>query len=174
MRNRIKTWGPLVLPVAALALAACGSTASAGSGTPTATAAATKDVKTASTSLGTVLANSRSHTLYHLTVEKKGHFICTGACTQLWHPLHPRKGHSPTGVSHLGVVTRPDHTKQITYKGFPLYTFAQDTKKGDVKGQGFKDVGTWTVIKVHSASTTMPAPTSTGTSTGGGSGGYGY
>ena len=109
------------------------------------------------------------HTLYRLSVEKKGHFICTGSCTQLWHPLHPRHGKAPTGVSHLSVLTRPDHTKQIAYRGHPLYTFAQDTMKGDVKGQGFKDVGTWSVIKVGSTTTQMNTTTNTNTG-----GGYGY
>jgi hypothetical protein len=51
---------------------------------------------------------------------------------------------------------------QVAYRGAPLYTFAQDTKRGDVKGNGFKDVGVWRVVAVsksHSApASTTPPP----------------
>ena len=39
----------------------------------------------------------------------------------------------------------------MTYRGLPLYTFNEDTKRGDVKGNGFKDVGTWLVAGVSAA-----------------------
>jgi hypothetical protein len=89
---------------------------------------------------------------------------------------------TPTGtVSSLGTVRRPDGTVQVTYKGQPLYTFAQDTKPGEANGQGIKDVGTWTVVTVGSkgsSSAATPASTHTETapseSSGGSSGGYGY
>jgi predicted lipoprotein with Yx(FWY)xxD motif len=164
-----------IVPLSAIVLAACGSSGSSGA---TATAAAsvsaasTVDVKTGSTTLGTVLVNSRGRTLYHLTAEKNGRFICTGSCTQTWHPLRP-KGKTPKGTVHsLGTIRRPDRTKQITYKGFPLYTFAGDSKSGDVKGQGFKDVGTWKAIVIKKPASTMPTPTQTQTTPP--SSGYGY
>ena len=124
-----------------------------------------KDVKTRTTSLGTILVNSKGLSLYRLSGEKKGHFICTGSCTQLWRPLRPRKGKSPAGVSHLGTLSRPDGSKQIAYKGHPLYRFTQDTKPGDTKGQGFRDVGTWSVIKVKPATTTTTTTTTQQTTT---------
>jgi predicted lipoprotein with Yx(FWY)xxD motif len=169
-----------LLGMSALVLAACGS--SSGSSRSTATAASnvsgasTVDVKTGSTSLGTVLVNSRSRTLYHLTAEKNGRFICTNSsCLQLWHPLRPRSK-TPKGTVHsLGLIRRPDGTKQITYKGFPLYTFAQDRRAGDVKGQGFKDVGTWKAVVVRKPSSTTQTQTQTQTTTTPSSGGgYGY
>src|SRR4051794_9762657 len=141
----------LVAALALVILGALGGVALAGG---TGAAAKKKDVKTGSTSLGTVLTNSKGFTLYDLSVEKKNHFICTGSCNSTWHPLHPRKGKSPSGVGHLSVLKRPDGTKQIAYKGHPLYTFSGDTKKGDVKGQGFMDVGTWGVVKVKKSSST--------------------
>src|SRR5204862_1862209 len=105
-------------------------------------AAKAVDVKTGKTSLGTVLVNSKGRTLYRLAAEKKGKFICTGSCTQLWHPMRASHGSKPTGtVGSLSTVKRPDGTKQIAYKGSPLYAFAQDARPGQAKGQGFKDVG---------------------------------
>jgi predicted lipoprotein with Yx(FWY)xxD motif len=112
------------LLVAAIALAVGGLVLATSSG-----AATRKDVKTGTTSLGTVLVNSKGFTLYRLSGEKKGHF-----------------------------------------KGHPLYRFTQDTQEGDTKGQGFKDVGTWGVIKVKKPSSgTQQNQTSTQNT-----GGYGY
>jgi predicted lipoprotein with Yx(FWY)xxD motif len=174
MRKSKKIWGSVALAGTALALAACG--ASAGNGTATAASAvsgaATKDVKTGTTSLGTVLVNSKGLSLYRLSGEKKGHFICTGSCTQLWKPLRPRKGKSPAGVGNLSTLKRPDGSKQIAYKGHPLYRFTQDAKPGDVKGQGFKDVGTWSVIKVKAPAPTTQQNQTTTQNTGGGYPGY--
>jgi len=119
---------------------------------------------------GTILVNSAGRTLYHLSVEHKGHFICLDkTCLSFWHPLLVPKGTKPTGRVALTTVRRPNGTLQVAYRGEPLYTFVQDTKRGDVKGEGFKDVGVWHAARVGVAST-MPATTTT-TTTGGG---YGY
>jgi predicted lipoprotein with Yx(FWY)xxD motif len=119
----------------------------------------------------TLLVNRRGLTLYHLSVERKGHFICTtSACLALWHPLVVAKGVTPTGAKSLGTVRRPDGRSQVAYKGGPLYTFVQDKKPGDMRGNGFKDVGTWQVVTVSGKA----APTSPPPSSGGGYGGGGY
>ncbi|HXB15677.1 MAG TPA: hypothetical protein VNV44_08010 [Solirubrobacteraceae bacterium] len=138
-------------------------------------------MKTGSSSLGTILVNASGMTLYHLSGETSGKFICTSSgCTAVWHPLTVSTGTTPSGqVSSLGVVKRPDGTTQVTYKGEPLYTFASDQHPGETKGQGFKDVGTWTVITTSGAApatSSAPATTSTQseTSSGGGGGAYGY
>ena len=92
-----------------------------------------------------VLTNLKGLTLYSLSVEKNGRFICTDrACLSLWHPLVVHAGVRPTGPVKLGTVRRPDGGPiQVTYHGRPLYRFVEDTKPGDVNGEGFKDVGTW-------------------------------
>ncbi|MGC2374428.1 MAG: hypothetical protein WA484_11205 [Solirubrobacteraceae bacterium] len=118
-------------------------------------------------------------TLYHLSGEHNGKFICTSsACVRIWHPLSVASG-TPSGtVGSLGTVKRPDGTVQVTYKGMPLYTFASDRKPGEAKGQGIKDVGTWTAVTVSSSSsggaTSAPATTPTQTTPPASSGGYGY
>lgn len=54
---------------------------------------------------------------------------CFGLCAQFWSPVltsgQPQAG---TGVDQdaVGWVRRPDGTKQVTYKGRPLYLFADD------------------------------------------------
>ncbi len=43
-------------------------------------------------------------------------------------------------------ITRDDGSKQVTYKGLPLYRFAQDAAPGDTKGDGFAN-GLWAAAK---------------------------
>jgi predicted lipoprotein with Yx(FWY)xxD motif len=118
----------------------------------------------------TILVNASGRTLYHLSVERKGHFICLNkTCLSFWHPLLVPKGTKPTGRVALGTVRRPNGTIQVAYRGEPLYTFVQDTKRGDVKGEGFKDVGVWHATTVRAAAAVTTTTTTTTTS-----GGYGY
>jgi predicted lipoprotein with Yx(FWY)xxD motif len=112
-------------------------------------------------------------TLYSLSAERGGKFICTSAsCTQVWHPLSASAG-TPSGVASLSTITRPDGSRQVSYKGMPLYTFAQDQHAGDARGQGFKDVGTWSAVTVSGAAAPASSESThtTSTSTGGR---YGY
>ena len=90
-----------------------------------------------------ILTNLKGRTLYTLSAEVKGRFICTGACLSTWHPLVVPQGVKPLGPTRLGLVKRPDGRMQVTFKGRPLYTFDGDTKAGQANGEGFKDVGTW-------------------------------
>ncbi len=178
---------------ASLLIAACGSSSSSNTASSaattqpaaqTSTSSSSPVVKTASSSLGTILVNSQGMTLYHLSGEQNGKFICTStACLGVWHPLIVPSSGAPSGeVGSLATVKRPEGTVQVTYKGTPLYTFTGDQQSGETKGQGIKDVGTWSVITTSSSGTT---PSTSGSSepeksSGGGpsgegsSGGYGY
>ena len=182
MRTTLK----LLIPVlaAAGALAGCGSSSKTTSATSPATtqpaSAATSGqsssavVKTAANAkLGrTILVDAHGMTLYSLSGERGGKFICAGSpCTQVWHPLTGSAANA--SVSSLGTVKRPDGTQQVTYKGMPLYTFAQDRTPGEANGQGIKDVGTWSAVTASSATSSAPATTSTSKSESGG-GAYGY
>ncbi len=124
--------------IAALAVGIFGSLA---------TAATTKRVvrEANSPSLGkTVLTANNGLTLYSLSAEKHGTFICKGSCLKDWFPLVVAKGVKPTGPVPLGTIKRPDNgRRQVTFKGKPLYTFVDDKRKGQAKGEGIKDVGTW-------------------------------
>jgi predicted lipoprotein with Yx(FWY)xxD motif len=105
----------------------------------------------------TVLTTTGGRTLYSLSVEKNGKFICTASCLSVWHPLTVPVGVRPTGPVKLGTIERPEGGTQVTYKGRPLYRFGGDTKAGQANGEGIKDVGTW-----HAASppqrAAQPAP----------------
>jgi predicted lipoprotein with Yx(FWY)xxD motif len=174
----------LLLPAlgASLLLAACGSSSSSTStaapaAAPASGGASAPVVQAASNAtLGaTVLVNAQGMTLYHLSAERNGKWICTSAaCVQVWHPLAAQGGTAPKGsVGSLGTVKRPDGKLQVTYKGMPLYTFAQDQSAGEAKGQGIKDVGVWGAVKTSATVSSKPAPAPAPSSTSSG-GGYTY
>jgi predicted lipoprotein with Yx(FWY)xxD motif len=162
-----------------LALAGCSSstTTSApagGGGTGGAhTVVAVRDASGA----GRVLTNGAGHTLYLADQERSGKLICTSSeCTTFWTPLTLASGQQPSGpsdvMSHLGTVTRPDGSKQVTLNGAPLYTFSFDHAAGEVKGNGVKDSFHGVKFTWHAATVTGAAPAPSAPSSG--DGGYHY
>ena len=132
-------------------------------------------MKTASvSSLGaSVLVDAQGLTLYHLSGEQNGKWICTSAaCVKVWHPLAAPTGGSPSGsVGSLASVKRPDGAMQVTFKGMPCIVSVK--KPGEAKGQGIKDVGVWTAVTANGSTASKPAAATTAPSSSGG-GGYGY
>jgi predicted lipoprotein with Yx(FWY)xxD motif len=94
--------------------------------------------------LGKFLVNSKGLTLYHRVTESTGTISCTGKCLTAWPPLLLPVGmKAPTGgkavTDKLGVISRPDISKtakQVTYDGWPLYTWKFDKAPGQTTGQG--------------------------------------
>jgi predicted lipoprotein with Yx(FWY)xxD motif len=187
MRHLLKLSLPTI--AASVLIAACGSsssstTSSAASTQPAAQTSSSSSsapvVKTASNSLGTILVDSQGMTLYHLSGEQNGKFICTSsACLGVWHPLIAPSSGAPSGeVGSLGTVKRPEGTVQVTYKGTPLYTFTGDQQSGETKGQGIKDVGIWSVVTTSSSSAPASSSSSSepekSSGTGSSGGGYAY
>ena len=178
--------------VAAFTLSACGASSTATSGTAPASAAAPAASTTpsatgavlasASTALGTILVDGQGRTVYLFAADSPGHSSCTGTCLQYW-PIVPAPASLPgslAGVTaQLGVLTRPDGSKQLTVGGWPVYTYAGDTAPGSTSGEG-KNLsgGLWWVlsaggspVKTSSAPNVSPTPSgspSTSKSSGGG------
>ncbi|MGE0506590.1 MAG: hypothetical protein AB7P38_14445 [Solirubrobacterales bacterium] len=141
------------MAVAALAVAALAL--------PGSSPAATKSVAKEGTvaSLGkTVLTNNAGRTLYSLSAETKGRFICASGCLGTWRPLVVPAGTKPTGPVKLATIKRPDGRTQVTFRGRPLYAFSGDSKPGEANGEGFKDVGTWHAAALGSASSAPESP----------------
>jgi predicted lipoprotein with Yx(FWY)xxD motif len=113
----------------------------------------------------TLLITTSGRTLYSLSAERHGKFICTEAsgCTGIWHPLTVASGVVPKGPVKLGTIRRPEGTTQVTYRGLPLYTFAADKKRGQVKGDGIKDVGTWHPATISGRTGSGTSPSAPGT-----------
>jgi predicted lipoprotein with Yx(FWY)xxD motif len=109
----------------------------------------------------TILTTTKGRTLYSLSAENNGKFICTASCLSTWHPLLVPAGVKPKGPVKLGTIERPEGKTQVTFKGRPLYSFAGDSKPGDVNGESIKDVGTWraaAIAKVPPAPQPQPQP----------------
>lgn len=109
-----------------------------------------------------VLTDVKGLTLYTLSGERNGKFICKAACLKAWPPLTVANDTKPTGPVKLGTVKRPEGKMQVTYKGLPLYTFSGDSKKGEVNGEGIKTgSGTWHMVSLgalQSPQTPPPPP----------------
>jgi predicted lipoprotein with Yx(FWY)xxD motif len=121
-----------------------------------------------STSTSSVLKDASGMALYSPDGESAGKVRCTGSCTSIWKPVAPSA--VPSTAIKVGVITRPDGSKQATVAGKPLYTFAEDSP-GAVTGNGVSDAFagrhfTWHVVKPGGTSATAPAAPS------GKSGGY--
>lgn len=145
------------VPVAALVvLAGCSApAASDGAGSSASSSASTSSSSTAAasvgvgaTSLGDVLVDGAGMTLYMFDKDTKGgDSTCYDQCASAWPPLltdgDPAAG-TGADASALGTVARTDGTSQVTYGGWPLYSWAQDSAAGDVKGQAVN--GVWWVL----------------------------
>ncbi len=138
-------------PATGAAGSTAGSTASTGSSgassaSPSSTsssssqAGAAVDLKTASSTAGSIVVDAKGMSLYFFTKDTKdsGTSACTGSCLVSWPPLTTTSGTpAAEGVpGKLGTINTPDGKKQVTLNGMPLYYFAKDTKPGDTLGQG--------------------------------------
>jgi predicted lipoprotein with Yx(FWY)xxD motif len=108
---------------------------------------ATLAVKNLGGDVGSVLVDSKGFTLYYFEKDKGGKSACYGACAEGWPPLTTEgaaKGMGGVQAAKLGTTKRSDGTVQVTYAGWPLYTYVADTKPGEDNGTDVKAFGaTW-------------------------------
>jgi predicted lipoprotein with Yx(FWY)xxD motif len=158
----------LLALAAVIAIAGCGGSSSSGStsagsgggayGGSSSGAAATQSPSSASTGsaatvsvgsaakVGQVLVDSKEMTLYYFEKDKKGggKSACSGSCASVWPPLTTTgaaKAMSGVQASMLSTIKRSDGTTQVTYAGWPLYTFVEDKKPGEDNGTDSKAFG---------------------------------
>jgi predicted lipoprotein with Yx(FWY)xxD motif len=131
---------PCAALAASLALAACGGGDGDSPDSATAARPGTTIAVKSFDGVGDVLVESSGRALYASDVEADGKVRCTGACTSFWRPLTvgSAKPTTEAGVGRIGVVSRPDGTRQVTVAGKLLYTFSED-EPGKVEGNGFAD-----------------------------------
>jgi predicted lipoprotein with Yx(FWY)xxD motif len=120
--------------------------------------------------VGDVLVDAEGTALYASEQEANGMVLCTDVCASIWVPLTV-DGDAPTGTdglaNDLGVVTRPEGTRQVTFNDRLLYTFVEDPGPDTVTGNGFADnfgdqffewhVATPTGVSTSSANSSMSA-----------------
>ena len=155
-------------------VAACGSSGATSTGAPVAsgaggstassianvTPASAKGVSigTAKGADGTYLTGAGQRALYLWVADSGGMSSCSGACAKAWPPLTTKgKPIAGNGVqsSDLGTIKRSDGSKQVTYKGHPLYYFIEDKAEGSIKGQGSDAFGAdWWLVSPSGAAIT--------------------
>ena len=134
------------------------TTASTPAAAATTTAAATPGaggavatVSVAHSSLGSILvAGPKQKTVYLFVADKGPSSTCSRACAEVWPPVTTTGAPKAAGganTADLGTITRSDGTKQVTYKGHPLYYYAGDGTSGETSGQGINSFGApWYVL----------------------------
>jgi predicted lipoprotein with Yx(FWY)xxD motif len=166
-----------VIPIAALAIAACGGGGNAATAaTPKTSSGASATVGVANSGLGSILVDSTGRTLYLFKADVGAKSACTAACATAWPPLLANgKPTAGTGLtaSELGTITRSGGNRQVTYNGHPLYLFIKDQKPGQTTGQGVTAFGApWFALTPAGTQDSAPASSSAGGASSGG--GYGY
>lgn len=102
----------------------------------------------------TYLTDKDGNALYTFDKDDVNVSNCYGMCEQIWPVLKGEisAGSLPDGVAaaDFATTTRSDGTTQATYKGMPLYYFANDTAAGDTNGDWVK--GVWHLIEINATS----------------------
>jgi predicted lipoprotein with Yx(FWY)xxD motif len=179
MWTRLRLGGMLGFSIVLVALVAgCGTSGSssttARSATSGAAAAPTGGAVVISSTKGangTYLTGTSGRALYLWMADTGGRSNCSGQCAKFWPPVVTKTAASVSGSASgadIGTVTRADGSKQVTYKGHPLYYFLEDTSAGSVKGQGSNNFGAkWWLVTPSGVAITKAS------GSGSSSGGYG-
>ncbi|MDO8592888.1 MAG: hypothetical protein Q7R92_03935 [bacterium] len=104
-------------------------------------------------SAGTYLTNEKAIAIYYFTNDTRGSGTstpvsnCTGQCLVNWPIVTAGEVIAPSLLkkSDFTALNRADGTKQLVYKGWPLYYFAGDKNPGEINGQGVNNV--WFLAK---------------------------
>ena len=144
---------------ASLGLAACGSSSSPSTpaastsppaSQPASTSSAALTIGMSTSSLGSYLTGASGRALYIWVADSNGKSSCSGACAKAWPPLTASSMPQVAGGVHaadVSLISRSDGTKQVAYKGHPLYYFVGDPRAGTTKGQGSNSFGAkWWLI----------------------------
>lgn len=144
-------------PVVTSTGAAAGTTATSEASVPVTGQAEVRAV--ANFDYGPILVNGDGLPLYIFAQDTQNGdaSACTDeTCTANWTPL-TTEGTATAGPgaiqSLLGTITREDGTTQVTYNGWPLYTYNSDTSAESPAGQGAEPG--WTLVS--SAGKAIPA-----------------
>jgi predicted lipoprotein with Yx(FWY)xxD motif len=153
-----------LLVAMSLVVAACGADGTgdaapdaSGAGAEEAGEAIAADLAVVDSDFGEILVDGAGMTLYLFTEDRDGRSVCEDDCAAAWPPLtvddEPVAGDGVDG-GLLGTTERTDGSTQVTYAGWPLYTWAQDQQPGDTTGQGVQEV--WFVVSPAGDAVTEP------------------
>jgi predicted lipoprotein with Yx(FWY)xxD motif len=144
-KNRMMYTLTLVI-VSTVFVSACSKSKSTGSGSgPVPTGPSVK--LTSNSTFGNILTDSNGRSLYFFFNDNASGSNCSGGCAMIWPVFYVADPSFGSGLDakDFAVITRADGTKQTTYKGWPLYYYADDSKAGDVNGDKVNNL--WAVGK---------------------------
>ncbi|MGC8465524.1 MAG: COG4315 family predicted lipoprotein [Acidimicrobiales bacterium] len=101
--------------------------------------------------LGPILATSQGLPLYAFSKDRGVKSFCNGACAQIWRPAYGTHASVVPGLNStlVGYIVRKSGKHQLTYNGYPLYTFTHDTPHQKASGENIHAFGgLWAVISV--------------------------
>src|SRR3954451_16488814 len=107
-------------------------------------------VKTASSDYGEILFSGSDRAIYLFGREGSSNPRCYGACAQAWPPVLAKgRPRARAGVrrSLLGTTRRSDGSKQVTYRGRPLYYYVNDPRGKAYCHDVTEFGGLWVVVQ---------------------------
>ncbi len=133
-------------PAVAAPLATASGSHRASTGRQAVAAATATTVAVRSTRLGRILVNSRGFTVYAFSRDGRGEDRCVAisGCTAVWPPLTTHgsvRAGAGVQASLLGTISLGGGTRQVTYAGHPLYTYAADSGPGQTDYVGASQFG---------------------------------
>jgi predicted lipoprotein with Yx(FWY)xxD motif len=90
-----------------------------------------------------VLVDANEKTVYLYDHDTSAKSTCYGACARAWPPVLAPNGTGPL-PANVEVTLRNDGSRQLTYKGKPVYYYEGDENPGDQNGDGIG--GIWHII----------------------------
>lgn len=98
---------------------------------------------TTQTTSNTLMTTASGMTVYTFDKDAAGQSTCYGPCASYWPPVEATRGQQASG--DMTIIRRNDGTMQWAKQGRPLYTFAEDTMQGDMKGDNYNQ--NWHVVR---------------------------
>jgi predicted lipoprotein with Yx(FWY)xxD motif len=128
--------------------------AAGGGGGQASSAGAATAITTVHTGLGTILAaGPKRLTVYLFAADTPTRSACSSACAQVWPPVTTTGAPRAVGGARsadLATIARAGGTRQVTYRGHPLYYYVGDSASGLTTGQGLNSFGAaWSVLSVQ-------------------------
>lgn len=106
-------------------------------------------LKTADSAYGHILFDLSGQAIYLFDREQTGTAECYGACAKAWPPVLTQGQPGAAGGARLQLLSttsRRDGSRQVTYDGHPLYTYAREGKNEVLCHNVSEFGGLWLVV----------------------------
>ena len=100
-------------------------------------------MSTTQTVSNTMMTTPAGMTVYTYDKDAVSQSNCYGPCAAYWPPVAASRGQQASG--DMTIIRRTDGTMQWARQGRPLYTFAEDTRQGDMKGDNYNQ--NWHIVR---------------------------